>query len=1027
MFCAGFLFFGLVSHASAATYYVSGTDGNDTNCTGLSQTAYVSGSAQPCPWKTLTKVNATTFTAGDSIFFKKAETFTGNIVVGQSGTSGNPITFGSYGTGANPIINATGNSYGVDIRTSKSYITVQNIDVQHSTNDGFLIYSGASNINVSYVNVSSAGRYGLNISQGTISNVNIDHVNVSSTNHGFLIGGIISNLNISNTNVLSSGADGFNVNFGDITNLTISTTTVSSAVNGFIVNDNTGVTSLSNLIIRDSEFSTLTGYGIYIRLVPFNTVTISGTSVHNVTNTGIRVVGTATAQTINLSSVSVSHSNNGVEFSGTMSGINVDGLTVTSNLLDGVLAYGTLSNIILNNVNSTLNLGSGIHFIATPNVSNVIVNNSIFSNNGDVAGDNGVSLEGTGDNYAFNSVTMSTNASDGFNVHNAVTNVICSYCVAENNGIDGTNGKGDGYSYHETSTGTIQYSIARNNKKSAIAHVGSSNVTMKYNVFSNTTHGTIPLVTFGTDPSSDAGIYNLYNNVIYSGDQTQNGLGFYANTSGTVKNNIIYGGNTGFYKNAGTGTVTNDYNVVYGATTAFSGLSAGSRTIQSNPLFTDISSNNFTLQSTSPAIDTGTNLGSTYQLGLNPVSSWPSSVVTANQNSYGPGWDMGAYIYTSSIISPTVSISAPSAGVVSKSVTVTATAGTTAPATISSVQFKLDGVNLQSAITSSPYTITWDTTTATNAPHTLTAVVTDNYTNTTTSSDVSVIVDNLAPVITITGGDATLYVGQTYSDLGATALDSRQGDLTSSIITVSHVNTSVAGTYTVTYDVSDDQGNAATQATRTVVVQTAPRSGGGGCINCWVPPSIPTGGFNISINQNASTTSNRIVTLNFNAKTDIKKIAISLTGDFADASQENYSPTKQMDLCSKFGGLIKNPTCPNRKYTIYAKFYTASGISSPVATSSITLTNGVTNINTTKFNFTRNLSLHATGDDVKALQQYLNTHGFVIATSGAGSPGKETTLFGTLTYKALVKFQKSIGWSGTGFFGPMTREYINKQ
>lgn len=243
-------------------------------------------------------------------------------------------------------------------------------------------------------------------------------------------------------------------------------------------------------------------------------------------------------------------------------------------------------------------------------------------------------------------------------------------------------------------------------------------------------------------------------------------------------------------------------------------------------------------------------------------------------------------------------------------------------------------------------------------------------------------------------------------------------------VTVDGGAVSATSPYTFT-NITVDHAISATFAADPVVTPTVSHSGGGGCINCWVPPSVPIGGFNISINQNASTTSNRIVTLNFNANSDIKKMAISLTGDFTDASQENYFPTKQLDLCSKFGGLIKNPTCSNGKYTIYIKFYTASGIASPVATSSITLTTGATN--TTKYNFTRNLSLHATGKDVKALQQYLNTNGFLIAKTGAGSPGKENALFGTLTYKALVKFQKSLGWSGTGFFGPMTRDYINKQ
>ena len=81
---------------------------------------------------------------------------------------------------------------------------------------------------------------------------------------------------------------------------------------------------------------------------------------------------------------------------------------------------------------------------------------------------------------------------------------------------------------------------------------------------------------------------------------------------------------------------------------------------------------------------------------------------------------------------------------------------------------------------------------------------------------------------------------------------------------------------------------------------------------------------------------------------------------------------------------------------------------------------------TTTYTFTHNISLHDTGTDVKSLQQFLNSHGFVISKTGAGSPGKETTLFGSLTYKALQKFQKSIGLPATGFFGPLTRAYISK-
>lgn len=76
------------------------------------------------------------------------------------------------------------------------------------------------------------------------------------------------------------------------------------------------------------------------------------------------------------------------------------------------------------------------------------------------------------------------------------------------------------------------------------------------------------------------------------------------------------------------------------------------------------------------------------------------------------------------------------------------------------------------------------------------------------------------------------------------------------------------------------------------------------------------------------------------------------------------------------------------------------------------------------FSFTRNLSLNQTGIDVKTLQQFLNTHGFIVASTGPGSPGNETTLFGARTYAALIKFQKSEGLPATGWFGPMTRGKI---
>lgn len=79
--------------------------------------------------------------------------------------------------------------------------------------------------------------------------------------------------------------------------------------------------------------------------------------------------------------------------------------------------------------------------------------------------------------------------------------------------------------------------------------------------------------------------------------------------------------------------------------------------------------------------------------------------------------------------------------------------------------------------------------------------------------------DTTAPVITL-NGPSTVYVAQdsTYNDLGATAIDDRDGDITGNIVPTSTVNTASLGTYTVTYNVDDAAGNSATPVVRTVEV-----------------------------------------------------------------------------------------------------------------------------------------------------------------------------------------------------------------
>ncbi len=80
----------------ATDYYISSSGNDLTN----------SGTSSATPWKTISKVNSafSTLKAGDRILFNRGDTFYGTLNITKSGSAGNPITIGAFGTGSNPII-----------------------------------------------------------------------------------------------------------------------------------------------------------------------------------------------------------------------------------------------------------------------------------------------------------------------------------------------------------------------------------------------------------------------------------------------------------------------------------------------------------------------------------------------------------------------------------------------------------------------------------------------------------------------------------------------------------------------------------------------------------------------------------------------------------------------------------------------------------------------------------------------------------------------------------------------------------
>lgn len=79
------------------TYYVDSKEGDDS----------YEGISQDRPFKTLTKISKMSFNPGDSILLKRNSVWNESLIATSSGSSVNPITYGAYGDGSNPLIKLT--------------------------------------------------------------------------------------------------------------------------------------------------------------------------------------------------------------------------------------------------------------------------------------------------------------------------------------------------------------------------------------------------------------------------------------------------------------------------------------------------------------------------------------------------------------------------------------------------------------------------------------------------------------------------------------------------------------------------------------------------------------------------------------------------------------------------------------------------------------------------------------------------------------------------------------------------------
>ncbi len=118
-----------------------------------------------------------------------------------------------------------------------------------------------------------------------------------------------------------------------------------------------------------------------------------------------------------------------------------------------------------------------------------------------------------------------------------------------------------------------------------------------------------------------------------------------------------------------------------------------------------------------------------------------------------------------------------------------------------------------------------DVNTSVIGSYNVTYSVSDSSSNTASTTRTVNVVDILSPTITLNGANSqTIVKNYPYTELGATASDNYDGDISDAIvIDSSAVNTSVIGSYNVTYSVSDSSGNSDSESrTVNVVVGGSP-------------------------------------------------------------------------------------------------------------------------------------------------------------------------------------------------------------
>lgn len=557
------------------TYYVAAVGGSDSNA----------GTSPSSPWKTIAKVNSSSFNPGDQILFQQGSTWRETLISPSSGMAGNPIIFGAYGSGNAPMIS------GANLVTGWSQYSGSIWAATVTTQPNVVIFNGAWGSSRS--------------STSSLQNPR-DWYWSGSTLYVFSTsnpGSLYTNPGV------EAGARGRCL----------------SLTKSYVRYQNLSVSGCNGYAIENDTWGPL--YGEELRNL----------TVQNTGNTGIQLP--AVLQSVIDSNVVSFTGANGIYVVSNSLGLS-SGITISNNIAHDIpgMAIGTdgdathLTTLATITGNVAYNSGDGVYIHYTDN--STVSNNTTYSNT--LREGIGIGISGCQSNIIQNNITY----------------------LNKSNGIELSAGR-----YAErrgAANNIVRYNVVHNNQQYGIKSSSSLSINnqVSYNiVFGQTNYDTSAIYMWSTG-------HSITNNTIYN---NYNGITLYLDSANVmIKNNIIDKvQNVMIAASTVVPGFTCDYNLYYPSSNEFgwggsyylfsdwkSMTGQDAHSIMADPKFVSSSPsslNDFKLLPSSPAIDAGSDLGSSFWTGLDEQSSaFPLN--TIRQYSFGSGWEIGAFIFRQQFI-----------------------------------------------------------------------------------------------------------------------------------------------------------------------------------------------------------------------------------------------------------------------------------------------------------------------------------------------------------------------------------------